>query len=122
MKIQIFDPAMCCSTGVCGPALDPELVRFSADVEWLKGRGIEVERHGLAQEPRAFAEHSLVKAELAEHGTECLPIVLLNGRVIAEGKYPGRGELEALVDSLDSARPAEEIPSREEIEGATNRR
>ncbi len=25
--IEIFDPAMCCSTGVCGPSIDTELMR-----------------------------------------------------------------------------------------------
>ena len=28
--LQVFDPPMCCSTGVCGPQVDPELPRFAA--------------------------------------------------------------------------------------------
>jgi len=40
MKIEVYDPPMCCSTGVCGPAIDPVLPRFAADLEWLKGRGV----------------------------------------------------------------------------------
>lgn len=35
-KIEIFDPAMCCSTGVCGPSVNPELIRVAAVVENLK--------------------------------------------------------------------------------------
>jgi hypothetical protein len=27
-KMQVFDPAMCCSTGVCGPSVDPTLRAF----------------------------------------------------------------------------------------------
>jgi arsenite methyltransferase len=42
--IQVYDPAMCCSTGVCGPDVDPALVRFAADVKWLQERGVPVER------------------------------------------------------------------------------
>jgi len=33
MKIQVLDPPRCCSTGVCGPNVDPELVRFAADLD-----------------------------------------------------------------------------------------
>jgi hypothetical protein len=54
--VRVFDPAMCCSTGVCGPSVDPQLARFSADLEWLKSQGVSVERFNLAQEPAAFAE------------------------------------------------------------------
>lgn len=53
--VRIFDPAMCCSTGVCGPSVDPKLVRFSADLDWLKSQGVAVERFNLSQEPAAFA-------------------------------------------------------------------
>lgn len=34
--IQIFDPALCCSSGVCGPETDPALVAFAADFEWAR--------------------------------------------------------------------------------------
>lgn len=33
-SIEIFEPALCCSTGVCGPEVDESLVRFAADVDW----------------------------------------------------------------------------------------
>jgi hypothetical protein len=42
---------MCCSTGVCGPGVDPQLARFAADVAWLQGQGVTVERFNLAQQP-----------------------------------------------------------------------
>ena len=34
--LTVFDPAMCCSTGVCGSDVDQVLVNFSADVQWLR--------------------------------------------------------------------------------------
>ncbi|EHX8981050.1 arsenic metallochaperone ArsD family protein, partial [Klebsiella pneumoniae] len=46
--LTVFDPAMCCSTGVCGSDVDQVLVNFSADVQWLKGRGVQIERYNLA--------------------------------------------------------------------------
>lgn len=54
-ELLVFDPALCCSTGVCGPEVDPALVSFAADLEWLRTRGVQVRRFNLAQEPGAFA-------------------------------------------------------------------
>ncbi len=92
-KLQIFDPAMCCSTGVCGSAVDPVLPRFAADVEWVKTKGVEVERFNLAQQVAAFTSNSTVKRTLNAKGTKCLPLILVNGVVVAEGSYPNRNEL-----------------------------
>jgi len=92
-KLQVFDPAMCCSTGVCGPSVDPALPRFAADLEWLKSKGIEVERYNLAQEVAAFTSNPVVKTALNSKGSKCLPLLLLNGTVVSEGAYPTREEL-----------------------------
>lgn len=92
-RLQVFDPAMCCSTGVCGPSVDPALPRFAADLEWLKGKGIEVERYNLAQEVAAFTSNPVVKTALNSHGSKCLPLVLLDGKIVSEGTYPTRQEL-----------------------------
>lgn len=93
MKIQVFDPPMCCSTGICGPSVDPELVRFAADLDWLKRQGIEVERYNLSQQPAAFVGNELVKAMLAKDGNDCLPLTLVDNTVICKGKYPTREAL-----------------------------
>jgi hypothetical protein len=92
-KLQVFDPAMCCSTGVCGPSVDPALPRFSADSEWLKSKGIEVERYNLAQEVGVFTSNPVVKASLNSGGSKCLPLLLLDGTIVFEGGYPTREEL-----------------------------
>lgn len=94
--LQVFDPPMCCSTGVCGPSVDPDLARFSSDLEWLKQQGVEVRRFNLAQEPGAFVEHAAVKQALAERGNDCLPLLLVDERVAVEGAYPSRETLAAL--------------------------
>ena len=92
-KLQIFDPAMCCSTGVCGPSVDPALPRFAADVEWLKNKGVEVERFNLAQQVAAFTGNPTVKSTLNAKGAKCLPLILVNGAIVAEGTYPTRKDL-----------------------------
>lgn len=96
MKLEVFDPAMCCSTGVCGLAVDPTLPQFAADLEWLKSKGIGVERYNLAQQVGAFTANLAVKEALNSKGTKCLPMVLMDGEVKSEGAYPTREQLAAL--------------------------
>lgn len=96
-SVQVFDPAMCCSTGVCGPQVDPVLPRFSEDFHWLANQGVAVERYNLAQQPQAFVSNAAVKAALAAEGTACLPLILVNGGIVSKGRYPERDELSRLV-------------------------
>jgi AhpD family alkylhydroperoxidase len=92
-KLQVYDPPMCCSTGICGPNPDPVLPRFAADLQWLAGQGVEVERFNLSQQPQAFVANPVVKAALTEQGNECLPLLLVDGVVVSRGTYPVRGAL-----------------------------
>ncbi len=95
VTIRVFDPAMCCSTGVCGPSVDPDLARFAADVDWIQKQGVTVERFNLSQQPGMFADTPAVKEALAR-GTEVLPLVLVGERIAVEGSYPSRDTLAAL--------------------------
>src|ERR1019366_779367 len=92
---QVYDPAMCCSTGVCGPEVDPKLVRFAADLKWLQEQGVEVQRFNLSQSPAAFVENEQVKQALTEKGEGALPMVIGSGQVVSSGRYPERGQLAA---------------------------
>lgn len=91
--IEIFDPSLCCSTGVCGPEVDQALVTFSADVDWLKQAGGSIQRYNLSQQPTAFAENPVVKRFLERSGQEGLPLILVDGEVALTGRYPQRSEL-----------------------------
>ena len=102
-SIQVFDPALCCSTGVCGVEVDQQLVGFSADVDWAKQNGADIERFNLAQQPMAFAENPLVKAFLERSGAEALPLILVEGEVALAGRYPNRSELARWADIAESA-------------------
>lgn len=91
--LRVYDPAMCCSTGVCGPSVDARLVRFAADLDWLSGQGVPVERFNLAQQPAAFAASEAVKQALTERGEAALPLVVAGEAVVSIGAYPSRAEL-----------------------------
>lgn len=98
--VRIYDRAMCCSTGVCGPQIDPALPRFAADLDWLKTQGHHVERFNLAQQPAAFIQNADVQRLLADQGTECLPVIVIDGRVASRGGYPTREMLSIWTRSL----------------------
>jgi len=91
--VQVFDPPMCCSTGVCGPSVDPRLVRFAADLDWLSGQGVSVERFNLSAQPGAFAGDAAVRAALESDGETALPLVKVDGEMKSRGEYPSRDEL-----------------------------
>ncbi len=108
--IQVFDPALCCSTGVCGVDVDQALVSFSADVEWAKQNGARIERYNLAQEPLAFAENAAVRGFLERSGHEALPLILVDGEVALAGRYPKRAEIARWAGILAVADPIPVIP------------
>jgi hypothetical protein len=97
MRLDVFDPAMCCSTGVCGPDVDSQLVHFAADAKWLGEQGVTVQRHNLGQEPGAFMNNALVRRTLQSEGVGCLPLGIVNGEIVFRGGYPTRTELERML-------------------------
>jgi hypothetical protein len=92
-NVQIYDKAMCCSTGVCGPQVDPVLPRFASDLEWLKSQGHQVERFNLAQQPEEYTRNAMVQQMLQTAGVDCLPLVVVDGRMMSRGEYPTRENL-----------------------------
>lgn len=102
---------MCCSSGVCGPRVDPVLVQFAADLDWLKSQQMQVERFSLSQNPAAFAANEVVRKIMTDEGPECLPILLVDGKVIAKGRYPDRDTLSGHLGIPLEEKPAFSRPS-----------
>jgi hypothetical protein len=92
-NIQVFDPALCCSSGVCGVDVDQQLVGFAADVDWAAQNGFQIDRYNLAQQPLAFADNPVVKSFLERSGAEGLPLILIDGEIALAGRYPSRADL-----------------------------
>lgn len=93
LKLEVFDPPMCCATGICGNSVDPKLVTFASDLEWLKKHGIDVVRHGLSFEPNEFVKNEDVKTTLQKEGNDSLPIVIADNKLAYKGIYPSREQL-----------------------------
>lgn len=94
----IFDPAMCCSTGVCGPSVDPQLLRVSTIINRLKNKGIVVERYNLTSNPQAFVDNTIINQLLNSDGIEVLPVTILDGEVVKTKTYPTNEEFSKMLD------------------------
>lgn len=92
-KLTIFEPAMCCDTGLCGVGVDPELLRISTTINTLKKHGIEVERYNLSSAPNAFVQNIQIKEILNKEGIKVLPVTMVNDNIIKKSSYPTNDEL-----------------------------
>lgn len=97
-KMVIYDPAMCCSTGVCGPGVDPELLRVSALLNSLKNNGISVERYNLNGNPQAFIDSKVINDLLNTQGVDALPVTVVDGEIVKMKAYPSNEEFCSLLE------------------------
>ena len=101
--IRVYEPALCCNTGVCGPDVDQALVDFTVDLTHLKGLGADIERHNLANDPTAFASNDTVRSYLQLAGSAGLPLTLVDGVTVMTGGYPTRSQLIGYAGVADPA-------------------
>jgi hypothetical protein len=94
MKIEIYDPAMCCSSGVCGPSVDPKLAKLQEVLRKIEQAGVSVQRFNLASEPQAFVDHARVGELLRSGGNAVLPLTFVDGALLMQGRYPEGAEFE----------------------------
>ena len=90
--MKIFEPAMCCPTGLCGVSVDPELLRISTVLNTLQQNGIEVQRFNLTSAPAEFVKNKAVTEYLQKFGSEKLPVVLMDDFIVIAGRYPTNEE------------------------------
>lgn len=102
ITVSLFDPPMCCSTGVCGPVVDPTLLRITEMLQQIKSLGATVERYNLAQQPAEFARNPEVKRILNDEGTAALPLMFIDGELFLKGRYPEESERAALLQRIRS--------------------
>lgn len=94
-KVTLYEPTMCCSSGVCGPNPDQALITLQDTIDKVKERGIEVERFQLTSNPRKFTENPEVMKLLQKDPLKCLPITAVDGKIIKSRSYPTLAELTA---------------------------
>lgn len=106
-KLELFEPAMCCSTGVCGPSVDEELLMVTSVFETFEGLdSVETSRHNLTSDPDAFVNNQTILKLLQEKGNDILPVTLVDGEIVKEGAYPTLEEFGKFGDVHFVAQPA----------------
>jgi len=103
--LTVYDPAMCCSTGICGTDVDQKLVTLAADLDWLKAQGVLVQRFGLSREPNEFVANDTIRDLMQASGGDDLPAFMVDGKLVARAHYPSRVELAGWVGVNAQAEP-----------------
>ena len=96
--VQIFDPPMCCSTGLCGPTQDQTLIDANEAIRALQARGVGVERYQMTSHPAAFLKNPNVMQLIREKQVASLPITVVKGRIVKTGSYPSLREIEVVLN------------------------
>ncbi len=99
--VEIFDPPMCCPTGMCGPTVDQALLDLNDMIWALRKEGLRVERYQMSTDPQAFLANPEVMRLVREKQMAALPIVLVHGEIVAEGNYPKLSEIQKNLNGGD---------------------
>jgi len=104
MELTLYEESMCCSTGVCGPEPDDELVEVSAALDQLEEEfDIEVSRANMQHDIDQFLETQRIADLVDEHGPSILPIIVLEDEIIAKSAYLSYDELAAEISEKRNA-------------------
>jgi hypothetical protein len=102
-QIELYETAMCCETGVCGPSVDERLITIRDDLRWAETQGASVARHNLTSDPDAFVANTKVTGLMQAFGEKALPVLVIDGEIAAHGHYPTREELASLLADQPAA-------------------
>lgn len=109
MLLEIFEPSMCCESGVCGPEPDQKLIDLQNSILLLKKVGVETKRYAINQAPIVFVQNGVVRDFVKANGPGKLPLVLLDNHIIKSGGYPSIDELKAFIPELNGIKPETRI-------------
>ena len=105
-QVELYETAMCCETGVCGPSVDEQLLTIREDLRWAETQGASIARHNLTSDPDAFVANPKVTGLMQAFGEKALPVLVIDGEIRAHGRYPGREELASLLAVTPDSMPA----------------
>lgn len=97
-RMTIFEPTMCCPTGICGPGVDSNLLRISTVLNNLKNHDVIVERYNLTNNPSVFVDNKEINNMLEEQGIEILPVTMVDGVVVKTKEYPTNEEIASFLE------------------------
>lgn len=114
-RMIIYEPAMCCPTGICGVGIDPELLRMTNVLGNLQSNGISVGRYNLTSAPQLFIKNEAIGKMLNDKGVSCLPITTVDGEILKSGAYPTNEEIVAWLEIADEMLEEIKINSSKDV-------
>lgn len=105
MKLELFEPSLCCDSGVCGPEPDKVLIDLQNTIQLLKKAGVETKRYAINQAPLVFVQNIVIRDFIKANGPGKLPLALLDNQIIKSGDYPTIDELKILIPELNGIEP-----------------
>jgi hypothetical protein len=101
----LYEEAMCCSTGVCGPDPDDELVEVSAALDQLEAEidDLDVSRANMQHDIDQFLETQRIYDLVEDQGTSILPITVVDDEIVAKSEYLSYDALEGAVTDGETA-------------------
>ncbi len=100
--VELFDPPLCCPTGLCGPTLDQTLLDVSETIVALQAEGVAVARYQMTSHPQAFLGNAGVMQLVRDRQMAALPITVVRGRVLKSGAYPTLAEIRAALAQVSA--------------------
>lgn len=101
-EVKIYDPALCCPTGLCGVNIDPELMRIAVVIESLKKKGILIERFNLRDNPQVYVDTKVVNDFIQKESIDNFPITTLNGVIVLTKSYPSNKQISEWIEVSES--------------------
>ena len=92
-KIRVYEPGMCCPTGLCGPSIDPEIMRITTAISTLEKNNIDIKRFNLTSNPDEFVNNKIINDLLVNDGEDVFPVTLVDDEIVKKGEYPTNEEL-----------------------------
>jgi hypothetical protein len=102
-ELVIFEGPMCCSTGICGPNPDKELIDINETLKKLaeEYKSLKITRASMSFNPQLFLQTAEIKDLVKANGPAILPITMLNGKIVKKEKYPKYAELKSFIDNRE---------------------
>jgi len=92
--IILYEPTLCCSSGICGPNPDQALVTLQDTIDKIKEHGIGIERFQITTHPRKFTDNAEIMKLMQQRQLDALPITAVDGKIVKVGGYPSMADLQ----------------------------
>lgn len=94
-EVIVYEGALCCPSGVCGPEPDKTIINFNEMIRNLAdNEQINITRVSMSFDMDRFLQEPLIFGRIRENGPAVLPITMVDGKIILEKKYPVLDDLQ----------------------------